>query len=161
MRKTKTYFTTISLLLTLIFSLSLFSFSVGAVDEGESAEPEAVTEAVTDAQIEDETIPPEEPMTEAPTEEPYVETEPETDEYIEDVTEEEEIPTEYTEPEHLEELPSVTPEEIMLATEMDLPDVIVSDTTTLGGVVAWLCVAVGIAVIVGVMMSKRVKNKTR
>ena len=49
----------------------------------------------------------------------------------------------------------------MLATEIPLPDVIVSDTSLLGGVIAWLCVAVGIALIVGVMVSKRTRRSGR
>ena len=65
----------------------------------------------------------------------------------------------YTEPEYLGELPTVNPAEIPQATAVVLPDVEVSDATLFSGIVMWLCVAVGIAVVVGVMVSKRTHRR--
>lgn len=58
-----------------------------------------------------------------------------------------------------DELPQVASEKVVEATTVKLPDVKVSDTTLVGGVIAWLCVAVGIAVIAGVLVSKRTRRK--
>ncbi len=58
-----------------------------------------------------------------------------------------------------DELPQVSSEKVIEATTVKLPDVKVSDTTLIGGVIAWLCVAVGIAVIAGVLVSKRTRRK--
>ncbi len=73
--------------------------------------------------------------------------------YAEDMT------SAYEEPEHLAELPAVTPSEVVQATAVVIPDVAVSDASLLSGSVMWLCVALGIAVIVGVLVSKRTRRR--
>ncbi len=56
------------------------------------------------------------------------------------------------------ELPKVDPTDIIAPTSIEPPDIEVSDTSLLGGVIAWLCVAVGIAVIAGVLVSQRTRQ---
>ena len=77
------------------------------------------------------------------------------DEYIE-ATEAENT---YTEPEHLNELPTAVSGEVIEATAVVLPDVEVSEASLFSGIIMWLCVAVGIAVIVGVLVSKRAHRR--
>ena len=65
----------------------------------------------------------------------------------------------YTEPEHLDELDTVDSEDVVLATAVTVPTAQVSDASLLSGIIMWLCVAVGIAVVVGVMVSKRTRRR--
>ncbi len=67
--------------------------------------------------------------------------------------------SQYTPNENLEYLPQVTPKEVVAATAEPLPDVAVSDATLFSGIVMWLCVAVGISVVAGVMVSKRIHRR--
>jgi len=61
----------------------------------------------------------------------------------------------YEEPEHLNDLPEVSSSEVDIPKAVVIPDVAVSDASLFSGIVMWLCVALGIAVIVGVLVSKR------
>ena len=61
----------------------------------------------------------------------------------------------YEEPEHLNDLPEVSSGEVEIPKAVVIPDVAVSDASLFSGIVMWLCVALGIAVIVGVLVSKR------
>ena len=61
----------------------------------------------------------------------------------------------YEEPEHLNDLPEVSSGELEIPKAVVIPDVEVSDASLFSGIVMWLCVALGIAVIVGVLVSKR------
>ena len=93
----------------------------------------------------------------------YVETEPEYEVQTEaPQQEEEEVVVETEAPDNsggnTNELPKVDPTEIIAPTSVELPDVEVSDTSLMGGVIAWLCVAVGIAVIAGVLVSQRTRQ---
>lgn len=65
----------------------------------------------------------------------------------------------YEEPEYLDELPTVSSGEVIEPTAVVLPDVEVTDASLFSGTVMWLCVAVGIAVVVGVMVSKRTRGR--
>lgn len=65
----------------------------------------------------------------------------------------------YEAPQHLGDLPQVTSSEVVEATAVAIPDVAVSDATMFSGIVMWLCVALGIAVIVGVLVSKRTRRR--
>ena len=65
----------------------------------------------------------------------------------------------YTEPEHLDELPEVSEADVPLATSIAVPAATVSDASLLSGIIMWLCVAVGIAVVVGVLVSKRTRRR--
>lgn len=66
----------------------------------------------------------------------------------------------YVEPEYLDELPAVEAGEVIAATSVVLPDVEVSDASLLSGIIMWLCVAVGVAVVAGVMVSKRTRSRS-
>ena len=61
----------------------------------------------------------------------------------------------YEEPEYLNDLPEVSSGELEIPKAVVIPDVEVSDASLFSGIVMWLCVALGIAVIVGVLVSKR------
>ena len=61
----------------------------------------------------------------------------------------------YEEPEDLQDLPEVSEGELNIPKAVVIPDVEVSDASLFSGIVMWLCVALGIAVIVGVLVSKR------
>ncbi|MBQ4129739.1 MAG: hypothetical protein IJD68_08240 [Ruminococcus sp.] len=78
--------------------------------------------------------------------------------YIEETLPPTEPPTYYDV--YGDELPQVESQEVTEPTEIEIPDVEVTDTSLLGGVIAWLCVAVGIAVIAGVLVSQRTKRNS-
>lgn len=77
-------------------------------------------------------------------------------EYIEQTEEPTQAPTYYEV--YGDELPQVESQEVTEPTTAPIPDVEVSDTSLIGGVIAWLCVAVGIAVIAGVLVSQRTRQ---
>ena len=62
---------------------------------------------------------------------------------------------------YIEELPPVESQEVQFATVLRIPISEISDTSLIGGIAAWLCVAVGIAVIVGVLVSRKTSNVRR
>ena len=72
---------------------------------------------------------------------------------------EEDATSPYVEPEHLAELPAVSPSQVQEATSVAIPVVAVSDASLFSGIVMWLCVALGIAVIVGVLVSRRTRRR--
>lgn len=76
--------------------------------------------------------------------------------YIEPTWEETQAPTYYDV--YGDELPQVESQKVTEPTTEPIPDVEVSDTSLIGGVIAWLCVAVGIAVIAGVLVSQRTRQ---
>ena len=76
--------------------------------------------------------------------------------YIEPTWEETQAPTYYDV--YSDELPQVESQDITEPTTEPIPEVEVSDTSLIGGVIAWLCVAVGIAVIAGVLVSQRTRQ---
>lgn len=65
----------------------------------------------------------------------------------------------YSEPEHLNELPEVSSQQVVEATAVPMPTVPVSDASLFSGIVMWLCVALGIAVVVGMLVSKRTRRR--
>lgn len=65
----------------------------------------------------------------------------------------------YVEPEHLGELPEVSSQQVVEATAVPMPTVAVSDASMLSGIVMLLCVVLGIAVVVGVLVSKRTRRR--
>ena len=67
--------------------------------------------------------------------------------------------SQYIPNENLADLPTVAAAEVEVATAEPLPDVAVSDATLFSGIVMWVCVAVGISVVAGVMVSKRTHRK--
>ena len=72
---------------------------------------------------------------------------------------EEDATSPYVEPEHLAELPAVSPSQVQEATSVAIPVVAVSDASLFSGIVMWLCVALGIAVVVGVLVSRRTRRR--
>ncbi len=116
------------------------------------AEPEVIeTEAQPDYDFSEET----EPVYEE-TQAPQIDETDNEDEYIGEL-EEETQPVTYYEV-FGDDLPDVPDSEVTSPTVVRIPDVEVSDTSLLGGVIAWLCVAVGIAVIAGVLVSQRTRQ---
>lgn len=139
--------------MVILLFLSMAMFCAAAADvpddpaQGEvvsEVTPEPEVESVIEPEVEPEVeSQPEEPLTEAPAEETY------------------NVTPSYEAPEHLDDLPQVESYEIPFATEIVLPDVEVSDTTLIGGVIAWLSIALGVSVIVGVLVSRRTKGKNQ
>lgn len=64
----------------------------------------------------------------------------------------------YEEPDNLSDLPEAEDGQVVEATAVAIPAVAVSDATLFSGIVMWLCVALGIAVIVGVLVSRRTRR---
>lgn len=151
MRNKKTAKTVISVLTAILITF-IMTFSAFAVEEPVVSDPEVYVPEETQAEV----YVPEETQG-------YVETEPEYEVQTEaPQQEEEEIVVETEAPDNsggnTNELPKVDPTEIIAPTSVELPDVEVSDTSLMGGVIAWLCVAVGIAVIAGVLVSQRTRQ---
>lgn len=87
------------------------------------------------------------------------EQEPQQNEWYDYIYSYEDATSAYEEPEHLGELPAVTPQQVVEATAVPMPAVAVSDASLFSGIVMWLCVALGIAVVVGVLVSKRTRRR--
>lgn len=147
--RTKKLIATLISLLTVIVITGVVSFSAFATEEPDNHHTEynvgEVTEAVTDSPATETEAQPQET-------EPVYE-EPETQEVTEEETQ---APTYYDV--YGDTLPEVESQEVATETTMELPEVEVSDTSLLGGVIAWLCVALGIAVIAGVLVSQRTRQ---
>ena len=143
--RTKKLIATLISLLTVIIMTCMVTTTVFATDVLE--EP-IVTETFEEQTQQTETI----PETVPPTNE---ETLPPSTEPLET-----EVPTQAptSAPEVETQLPQVEETEIVEPTKMAIPDVEVSDTSLMGGVIAWLCVAVGIAVVAGVLVSQRTRQ---
>ena len=58
-----------------------------------------------------------------------------------------------------EELEDADDSEVIAATAVEVPRMEVTDASLFSGIVMWLCVAVGIAVVVGVMVSRRTRRR--
>lgn len=167
MRNNKVTLTLISVL-TAIFMIFMLNFSAFAAEEVtvyeepvvEETQAEVVTPVETQAPVEDPQYDFDDDDYEDDSDD-YVEPEPQPDEnnaYVEP-TEEETVEETYYEV-YSEELPEVESQMIVLPTSIVPPDIEVSDTSLMGGVIAWLCVAVGIAVIAGVLVSQRTRQNT-
>lgn len=159
----------LSIILSLILSLTVLvaagavtAFAVGedeqqSATEGYQENPPADTPAADVTQ--QEQAPVDQQPAEQPAEQPQAQ--PETSapgngqlyEYIYGYSED--VTSAYEEPQHLSDLPEVSPSEVVEATAVVIPEVAVSDATMFSGIVMWLCVALGIAVVVGVLVSKR------
>jgi len=142
MRNKKALLAVVSFLFSVVMMFSVMGVAFATADpynpdEEVSSEP-IYTEEVT------------EPPTDEPTEEA---TEPPTEEESEEQTEETSESEEYYEDETLPQVEDVTK-----PTEEEFPEYEISDISLLGGVISWLCVAVGIAVIAGVLVSQRTKQ---
>lgn len=135
------------LLVIVSFLFSIVMMSSVVVVAFATADPNNPDEEVTSEPIYTEEVT--EPISSEPTEEP---TEPLTEEVTEEQTTEEY----YEDVPEYETLPQV--EDVTKPTEEEFPEYEVSDISLLGGVISWLCVAVGIAVIAGVLVSQRTKQ---
>lgn len=143
--RTKKLIATLISLLTVIVMTGVVSITAFATDENTPIFEEATAEVLTESPATEAVTTPVE------TEPPYVE--PETQE---ETQEETEAPTHYDV--YGDDLPEVESHEVATETTVVLPEVEVSDTSLLGGVIAWLCVALGIAVIAGVLVSQRTRQ---
>ena len=65
----------------------------------------------------------------------------------------------YEAPEALDELPAVSEGEVQQATSVSMPLSELPNNSLFSGIVLWLCVALGIAVIVGVLVSRRTHRR--
>ena len=150
MRKKKLITALISLLTVILMTVTLTA-TVFATEEYIPDTP--AVEEVTEGYEPEE--PEYQPETEYIPEETgaAIETEPVEEE---EVTEPETQESEEDKP--LFDLPEVESHEVIIPTTVKLPDIEVSDTSLMGGVIAWLCVALGIAVIAGVLVSQRTRQ---
>ena len=121
--------------------------------EGAQSQPEAQEQQETPQDQQQET-PQEQPET--PQEQPQEQAN-EWYDYI--YSYDEDAVSSYVEPEHLGELPEVSSQQVVEATAVPMPTVAVSDASMLSGIVMWLCVVLGIAVVVGVLVSKRTRRR--
>lgn len=64
-----------------------------------------------------------------------------------------------TRSEHIDELDEASSEDVVIATAIPVPPAKISDASLLSGIIMWLCVAVGVAVVVGVLVSKRTRRR--
>ncbi len=145
--RTKKLISALISLLTVMIMICAVTSTVFATD---SLEEPIVTETFEQQTQQIETL----PETAPPTQEETVpqETQPEPQET------QPQTDAQTSAPEMENELPQVDPTDIVEPTKMAIPDVEVSDTSLLGGVIAWLCVAVGIAVVAGVLVSQRTRQ---
>ncbi len=151
MRNKKVFATIVSLLTAVIMMLSV-SAAVYAADEPQAYETQSETLEPTQAQVEDITEP------EQPQETYEPETEPPTQptESVEQTQ-----PPQTTEDTSKKEnsLPDIG--DMVVPTSIPIPKAEVSDVSLVGGVISWLCVAVGIAVLAGVLVSQRAKQVSK
>ena len=140
----------LSVMLVLLFA----GITVLAEPEGEYA-PETVTEPSTQELTDEPTEPPTEPPTEAPTE-------PETEEISQETepteeSSEESLPSEDEPSYNVDDLPEIEENEFIVPTALT-EEAAVQSATALAGIVSWLCVAVGIIVIIAILGSSKAGN---
>lgn len=172
MKKKKFLKKSIAFTLAMLMLFGLFSLSVSAApdgsDDGSSAvdgagEVDPGSDTGGDPAPDDgsgEGGASDDPAPSDPTdgEEPTAE-EPTQAEDTEPTEDADEPQSDYTEPPYLDELPEANDAEVVPATAVTIPPATVSDASLLSGIVMWLCVAVGIAVVVGVLVSKRTRRR--
>lgn len=167
MRRNQLFINIISLLLSLGIVLTVGAVTAFAEPEDGEAQQEIISEEDQPLQEtpQDTAETPETPQTpqeavpeETPQEQPAEEpTYAPIYEYIGGYSED--AQSNYEEPQYLGELPQVSAGEVIEATAVVIPDVAVSDASLFSGIVMWLCVALGIAVVVGVLVSKRTRRR--
>lgn len=153
MRKRKLVASLISLL-TVVILIFVMAVETFATDESQVLEPESQYVEETQ-EMSDETVPPTQEETQPEAKETQEPEQPQ-ESYEEEEPQETQAPTYYEA--YGDDLPQVEESDIVEPTKMAIPDVEVSDTSLIGGVIAWLCVAVGIAVIAGVLVSQRTRQ---
>jgi len=149
----------------------LFSFGAMTVfAEPAEGQPQEQAQQVVPQETPQETpqqIPQENPAPEQQTpqaelqtpETPQVQEQPQNQWYDYIYNYDEEAQSNYQAPEHLGDLPQASSEQVVEATAVPMPTVAVSDASLFSGIVTWLCVALGIAVVVGVLVSKRTRRR--
>ncbi len=145
--RSKKVIATLIFVLTVIMMMFMVSTAVFATDIPGENYPEYDFGEVTEGGYDEDPQPQTEfiPETEPPYEEP-----------VETQAEETQAPVDDND--DVDDLPQVPSQEVVIPTSVKLPDIEVSDTSLMGGVIAWLCVAVGIAVIAGVLVSQRARQ---
>lgn len=155
MNNSKTFKTLISILTALIMMCAVCT-TVFATGELGTLVPPPEDAQSTEVVIEDTTAPAPEYEIETEAQEEYTESNDNYEEYVEETEVETEPPTYYDV--YGDELPEVESQEVTEPTIAKIPDLEVSDTSLIGGVIMWLCVALGIAVIAGVLVSQRTRQ---
>lgn len=169
MIKTKPFLTIALILFTVVFVVSAGTSAVFATDNPDSANGAddqgyaGIDQPADDPQPGDDLPEP------APDPDPYIPDEPaddqgdaapdysdDRDQYSQD---DQQVYFETVPQQKVDELPQVESQQVDLAQNIKIPDIEVSDTSLMGGVIAWLCVALGIAVIAGVLASQRTRQK--
>ncbi len=148
MRNNKAGFAVVFLLVAIIMMVGACSAAY-ATDEPTYFEPETQAQDVTD------------PPTDAPTDPPtQAQTDPPTDAPTEAVTQQESEQTneQQSGDDKKDSLPKVNIGSVVVPEALNIPKAEISDTSLMGGVISWLCVAVGIAVLAGVLVSQRAKQ---
>lgn len=154
----------ISILLALCMTFAVGAVSVFAEPEDEQPYQEEIGGIDQPGDVPDSEEPQDEPVdqpAETPQDTPAdtPQEEPQQDSWLDYIYSYEEATSAYEEPEYLGDLPEVSPEQVVEATAVVMPTVAVSDASLFSGIVMWLCVALGIAVIVGVLVSKRTRRR--
>lgn len=161
MKLKRTYNAVLCLVLACVLFTGISMITAVAAPEDETTPPtaeittEPATDAPTDEPTEPITSPPTDPPTDPPTEE---ETQAPTDEETDGPTEEEtqekttEAAAKVTEPSNT--LPTLDEHDFLIPGAVG-SDAGKSETNVIAGIVSWICVAVGIAVIGGVLLSTK------
>ena len=148
MRNKKAVFAVFSLLIAMIMIMCT-SVATTAAEEPTGFEPEIPTQAPTD--------PPTDPPTDAPTD---AVTDAPTQEVTQAPTNAQVVETQAPQQSNdkKDTLPKVNIGDVVVPDTLDIPKAEISDTSLMAGVISWLCVAVGIAVLAGVLVSQRAKQ---
>lgn len=156
MNKSKTFTTLISILTALIMMCAVSTTAFATGELGTLVPPPQDAQS-TEVVIEENTAPQPDYKIETEATEEYTESNDNYyEEYIEETEVETEPPTYYDV--YGDELPEVESQEVTEPTIAKIPELEVSDTSLIGGVIMWLCVALGIAVIAGVLVSQRTRQ---
>lgn len=149
MRNTKAFSTVVSIL-TAILMIFMVSVTVYATGELGTLVPPPDDSQGTYVEIDDPTLPDEN------TEPTQQETEAVTEEVEQNDDSQQSAEDNYLM--YGDDLPQVESQEVVEPTTVEIPDIEITDISLMGGVIAWLCVAVGIAVVAGVLVSQRTKQ---
>lgn len=152
-------FVIVMTVMALVFAMSFTVFATEApVEEVPSEDYVQPQEYPSENYVDDAEDNYDEPVYEEPSEEVYEE--PSQEEYDDSYENYVENTQPSSEDSYEGKLPQVSSENVTEPTTMKIPDIEVSDTSLIGGVIAWLCVAVGIAVIAGVLVSQRTRQSS-
>lgn len=161
MKKLRSYISVLLIVfvLSVIAQLSLITaFATGEIDIGETQGGEApgfvqdIPEETSEDQNGETQPQPEQDIEPQPDQDYDVEAEDEPQNYE---------PVFETVPQQdMDNLPQVESQAVVIATSLPIPDIEVSDTSLIGGVIAWLCVALGIALIAGILASQRARQRS-